>query len=150
MVIQTPLYQTASQVVIGNQPKANADRFGLGLVMVQPPAVSLSLGHPFPPRLSIPEPKPGRKEDGESAMRYPSPSAPAGPVGSVPGSPVCRAVQALARTPAATAALESKLDPFGRRRDCQSLPGQTDPRPDSTANTSWSSVTVTAATAAKK
>ena len=149
MVTQTPQFQ-AFLVVTGNQPKANADRFGLGLVMVEPPAVSLSLGHPFPPRLSIPVPKTGREEDGESAKRYPFPPAPAGPVGSVPGSPVCRAVQALARTPAATAALESKLDPFGRSRDCQSLPGQTVIQDDSTANVSWPSVAVTAATAAKK
>ena len=155
MVIQTPQFQHALPVAFGNQPTANAERFGLGLVMVEPPAVSLSLGHQLPPRLPIPDAKPGRKDDGESAKRYPSFSAPVGPVGRFHCFPACQTVRTdgltpSARTPAATATLESKLDPFGRRRDCQSLPGQTDLRNDSKVNASWPSDAVTALTAAPK
>lgn len=149
MVIQTCQNSTISTVCLGNtKPQANGDRFGLGLVMVEPPAVILSEGRTFLPPLPFPDQQSGRKDDGDPT-RYPESSAPAGSVGSVPGSPVCRTALALtARAEAATAALESKLDPLGRRRDCQSLLGRADAHAELKANPSWPQVAVQAATPA--
>ena len=112
----------------------------------------LSQGRTFLPPLPFPDQKPGRKDSGDPT-RYPQSPAPAGPVGSVPGSPVCRAVLEVAtvlpaRTAATTLTLESKLDPFGRRRDCQSPPARTVIHADCKANPSWPQVSVSAATAA--
>ncbi|MCU0705789.1 MAG: hypothetical protein MUF18_17615 [Fimbriiglobus sp.] len=133
---------------------ANGDRNVLGRMRVEPPVESsLSQGRTFLPPLPFPDQKPGRKDDGDPALRYPASSAPAGSVGSAPGSPVCRTVRMLGTTPAvrteaAAVLLESKLDPFGRRRDCQSLPARTDTHAELKANPSWPQATTTAATAA--
>ncbi len=137
-----------------NAVQANGDRFGLGRMLVEPPAESfLSQGRTFLPPLPYPDQKPGRKDSGDPTMRYPLSPAPAGPVGSVPGSPVCRTVPEVvtrlsARTEAATLTLESKLDPFGRRRDCQSPPARPVIHADCKADPSWPQVSVSAATAA--
>ena len=145
MLTQINRLQPAPLVALGNQPKATADRFGLGLVTVESPAVlSQSVGHPFPPRLPMPEPT------GREACGYPQTSAPAGPVGRVHRFPACLTGLAFARTPAATADAESKLDPFGRRRDCQSLPGRSESQSDSMTNASWPRAAVTAQTPGTK
>jgi hypothetical protein len=144
----TTLAATAVQV--------NGDRFVLGRMQAEPTAESsLSQGRTFLPPLPLPDQKPGRKDDGDPTMRYPLSPAPAGPVGSVPGSPVCRTALEVrltpsARTEAAALTLESKLDPFGRRRDCQSLPARADLHADCKANPSWPQVTVSATTAASQ
>lgn len=133
--------------------QANGDRFGLGRMLVEPPAESfLSQGRTFLPPLPYPDQKPGRKDSGDPT-RYPLSPAPTGPVGSVPGSPVRRTVLEVvtrlpARTEAATLTLESKLDPFGRRRDCQSPPARPVTHADCKANPSWPQAKVSAATAA--
>lgn len=130
------------------------DRFVLGRMSVESPAEShLSQGRTFLPPLPHPDQKPGRKDDGDPTTRYPASPAPAGSVGRVPVSPVCRTVLGLAtelaaRTEAATRTLESKLDPFGRRRDCQSLPARTALHADLKANPSWPQAKVSATTAA--
>lgn len=149
MVIQNFQNATIRTVTLGStKPQANGDRFGLGLVMVEPPAESLSEGRTFLPPLPFPDQVSGRKDDGDPT-RYPESSAPAGSVGSVPGSPVCRTALALtARAAAATAALESKLDPLGRRRDCQSLLARPEIHAELKANPSWPQATVQAATPA--
>lgn len=154
MVIQNFQNATIRTVTLGStKPQANGDRFGLGLVMVEPPAESLSEGRTFLPPLPFPDQVSGRSDDGDPT-RYPASAAPAGSVGSVPGSPVCRTVRAVrlqaltARTEAATAALESKLDPRGRRRDCQSLLARADVHAELKANPSWPQATVQAATPA--
>lgn len=143
----------------GNQPVANGDRFGLGLVATVPPADFLSQGQ-FLPRLPDADQKSRPwKDKGEPEMRYPEPSqAPAGPVGSFSGATVCRSVwsalAALTTRPAAD--LESKLDPFPRSRDCQSpLRGKVHQRdiPTSTGRVisrGWSQVAADAATHAAK
>jgi len=134
--------------------QVNGDRFGLGRMSVESPAEShLSQGRTFLPPLPYPDQKTGRKDDGDPTKRYPASPAPAGSVGSVPVSPVCRTVLGLAtklaaRTEATTSTLESKLDPFGRRRDCQSLPARADIHADLKANPSWPQAKVSAATAA--
>ncbi len=145
MLTQNIQIQPALLVAFGNQPKAKADRFGLGLVMAESPAVlSQLVGHPFQPRLPIPEPT---EREG---CGYPPSSAPAGPVGRVHRFPACLKALATARTPAATADVESKLDPFGRRRDCQSLLGKTKSQMDSMTNTSWPRSAVTTQTPGTK
>lgn len=154
MLITTIQNATIRTATYGNTlPQANGDRFVLGRMSVQPPAEFLSQGRTFLPPLPTPEPKPGRKDDGEPNLRYPESPAPAGSVGSVPGSPVCRTARTarLTRTPRAevvTAILESKMDPFGRRCDCQSLRGMTDLHTGLKANPSWPQDAVPAATAA--
>jgi hypothetical protein len=145
MLTQNIQLQPALLVAFGNQPKANADRFGLGLVMAESPAVlSQVVGHSFPPQLPTPEPT---EREG---CGYPPSSAPAGPVGRVHRFPVCLMALADAKTTAATADVESKLDPFGRRRDCQSLPGRTKSQTDSMTNASWPRRTVTTQTPGTK
>ena len=155
MLITTIQTTTFTANLTATAVQANGDRFGLGRMLVEPPAESfLSQGRTFLPPLPFPDQKSGRK-DGGDPTRYPQSPAPAGPVGSVPGSPVCRTVLAVApvlpvRTEATTLPLESKLDPFGRRRDCQSPPARTDLHPDSKADASWPQVRVSAATAASQ
>ena len=153
--IQNTTIRTAT--LAGNPAQVNGDRFVLGRMQVEPPVESsLSQGRTFLPPLPYPDQKPGRKDDGDTDVRYPLSPAPAGSVGSVPGSPVCRTVLEVrltalaARTEAATHTLESKLDPFGRRRDCQSLPARADIHADCKANPSWPQATVSATTAASQ
>ncbi len=155
MLITTIQTTTFTATLTATAVQANGDRFGLGRMLVEPPAESfLSQGRTFLPPLPFPDQKSGRKDSGDPT-RYPLSPAPAGPVGSVPGSPVCRTVLGVAtvlptRTEATTLTLESKLDPFGRRRDCQSPPARTDLHPDSKANPSWPQVRVSATTAASQ
>lgn len=150
MVIQNFQNATIRTVTLGStKPQANGDRFGLGLVMVEPPAESLSEGRTFLPPLPYPDQTFGRADDGDPAKRCPASPAPAGSVGSVPGSPVCRTELALtASAEAATATLESKLDPLGRRRDCQSPLARADFHAELKADPSWPQVAVQAATSA--
>lgn len=157
MLITTIQNAIRSTTLTATAVKVNGDRFVLGRMQAEPTAESsLSQGRTFLPPLPFPDLKPGRKDDGDPQVRYPLSPAPAGPVGSVPGSPVCRTVLEVrptavtARTAAATFTLESKLDPFGRRRDCQSLPARADLHPDCKANPSWPQVTVGATTAASQ
>jgi hypothetical protein len=124
MVATTRNSLTIRTGLTGNQPAASGDRFGLGLVANVPPADFLSQGHFSLPRLPDADQKVRPwKDKGEPDMRYPEPfQALTGPVGSFSGATVCRSVwsalAALTTRPAAD--LESKLDPFPRRRDCQS------------------------------
>lgn len=150
MVIQNFQNATIRTASLGfTKPQANGDRVGLGLVMVEPTAEFLSEGRTFLPPLPFPDQVSGRADDGDPAKRYPASPAPAGSVGSVPGSPACRTGLALtARAVAATAALESKLDPLGRRRDCQSLPARAEIHAELKANPSWPQATVQAPTPA--
>lgn len=154
MLITTIQTTTFSASLTAIQAQANGDRFVLGRMLVEPPAESsLSQGRTFLPPLPFPDQKAGRKDDGDPNMRYPLLPASAGSVGSVPGSPVCRAelevaTELPARTAATTLTLESKLDPFGRRRDCQSLPARSEIHADCKANTSWPRTKVSATTAA--
>ena len=154
MFITTIQTTTFTATLAANPAQVNGDRFGLGRMLVEPPAESfLSQGRTFLPPLPFPDQKPGRKDDGDTDVWYPKSPASAGSVGSVPGSPVCRAVlevatELSARTAAATLTLESKLDPFGRRRDCQSPPARSVRHPDCQATPSWPQVTVSATTAA--
>ena len=155
MLITTIQTTTFTATLAANQAEVNGDRFGLGRMLVEPPAESfLSQGRTFLPPLPFPDQKPGRKDSGDPT-RYPQSPAPAGPVGSVPGSPVCRAVLEVAtvlpaRTAATTLTLESKLDPFGRRRDCQSPPARSLRHTDCKADASWPQVRVSATTAASQ
>ena len=151
--IQNTTIRTAT--LAGNPAQVNGDRFVLGRMQMEPPVeFSLSQGRTFLPPLPYPDQKSGRKDDGNPIKRYPMSPAPAGSVGSVPGSPVCRTVLEVrltalaARTEAATLTLESKLDPFGRRRDCQSLLARADLHAELKANPSWPQATVQAATPA--
>lgn len=152
--IQNTTIRTAN--LAGSPAQVNGDRFVLGRMQMEPPVESfLSQGRTFLPPLPYPDQKSGRKDDGNPIMRYPMSPAPAGSVGSVPGSPVCRTVlevatELAARTEAATHTLESKLDPFGRRRDCQSLPARADIHADCKANPSWPQARVSATTAASQ
>lgn len=154
MLITTIQTTTFTTSLAANQARVNGDRFVLGRMLVEPPTESfLSQGRTFLPPLPYPDQKPGRKDDGDTDMRYPKSPVPAGSVGSAPGSPVCRAVLELAtglttRTAATTLTLESKLDPFGRRRDCQSPPARSVHHADCKANPSWPQVKVSATTAA--
>lgn len=158
MLITTIQNATIQSVNLSaNVAQVNGDRFVLGRMQAEPTAESsLSQGRTFLPPLPYPDQKTGRKDDGDPNTRYPVSSAPAGSVGSVPVSPVCRTVLELrltaitARTEAATHTLESKLDPFGRRRDCQSLPARTDIHADLKANPSWPQAKVSATTAASQ
>lgn len=155
MLITTIQNAIRSANLTATAVKVNGDRFVLGRMQAEPTAESsLSQGRTFLPPLPLPDQKTGRTDDGDPTKRYPKPPAPAGSVGSVPGSPVCRTVlevrltASTARTEAATLTLESKLDPFGRRRDCQSLPARADIHADLKANPSWSQQAKVSATTA--
>ena len=156
MLITTIQTTTFTATLATQLAKVTGERFVLGRMPVEPPAEShLSLGRTFLPPLPHPDQNSGRGDDGDPAMRYPASPAPAGSVGSVPGSPASQWGKALAtrlaaRTQAATITPESELDPLGRRRDCQSPPARTGRQQDCKANPSWPGVTVTAATAASK
>lgn len=156
MLITTIQNAIRSTTLTATAVKVNGDRFVLGRMQAEPTAESsLSQGRTFLPPLPFPDQKTGRKDDGDPQVRYPLSPAPAGPVGSVPGSPVCRTVLEArltpsARTEAAALTLESKLDPFGRRRDCQSPPARSVFHADCKADPSWPQVTVSATTAASQ
>jgi hypothetical protein len=178
MVATTHNSLTIRTAVIGNQPTTKAGRFGLGLVVVEPPAEFLSQGQFSLPRLSVPDQTGHRNDMGDPDMRYPLPSeAPASSVGSFSGATVCRSVSSIPTNPklrtevialrgtkelalledmAPAADLESKLNPFSRSCDCQSpRRGKVHQRDIPTFRTGvksvgWSRVAADAATHAAK
>lgn len=175
MAVKTLTSQTFPTAITGVKPATVQNRFGLGLVVAEPPAGFLSLGRFSSPRLLVSGQARHRKDMGNPNMRDPVPSeAPAGPVGSFSGATACRSGRAaLAAAPAnpsfrtasepkssakglwrpgdtATAAdLESKLNPFRPDRDYQSPSARKGRQPDHQASASWQQVGATAATAAK-